>query len=181
MEKKIWYHRLMLYQNLMTSDNERLGKIVIESQQEQNGNNWYSYTVKIAGKLGIQLEWIDTMAKAKFMKEVKKRIEERIGKEMREKEEKYKKMRHQIEQGFGRKKYLMEMGIKEASDTIRRRLEMIDIGNNLGKNRKCKKCNTKETIEHMIECRRSGLEKNKIIKEWLKETEDITIIKKINE
>ena len=71
MEKKIWYHRLMLYQNMMTSDNERLVKIVIESQQEQNGNNWYSYTVKIAGKLGIQLEWIETMVKAKWKKEVK--------------------------------------------------------------------------------------------------------------
>ena len=71
MEKKIWYHRLMLYQNMMTSDNERLGTIVIESQQEQNGNNWYSYTVKIAGKLGIQLEWIETMVKAKWKKEVR--------------------------------------------------------------------------------------------------------------
>ncbi len=38
------------------------------------------------------------------------------------------------------------MGIKEASQTIKRRLEMIDIGNNFGKGRICS-CGQKETSE----------------------------------
>ena len=57
-----------------------------------------------------------------------------------------------------KKRYLNKMGIKEASRTVRRRLEtsgleMYNIGNNLGKERKWE-CGEKETSEHLIECRR---------------------------
>ena len=55
-------------------------------------------------------------------------------------------MRHQTNKGFQRKGYLREMGVREASTTLRRRLEMLDLGNNLGNDRKCKKCNVKEDI-----------------------------------
>ena len=72
-----------------------------------------------------------------------------------------------------RKRYLNEMGIKEASRTVRRRLEMYDIGNNLGKERKCE-CGEKETSEHLIECRRRKVkEEEKIKVEWLRETDNI--------
>ena len=47
------------------------------------------------------------------------------------------------------------MGIKEVSETLMRRLEMTDIGNNWGKERKCK-CGEKETTEHLIECKIEG-------------------------
>ena len=58
------------------------------------------------------------------------------------------------------------MGIKEASRTIIRRLEMLDIGNNFGKEKRCI-CGEKETTEHLIICEN---QKEKIQKEWIKET-----------
>ena len=59
----------MLYQNTITSDNERLGKIVIQIQKKQNGNNWYSNTEKYSRKTG------DTMRKDR--KYGKNKVDER--------------------------------------------------------------------------------------------------------
>ena len=55
---------------------------------------------------------------------------------------------------------------------------MLDVVNNQGKNRKCNKCKEKETTEHILECQREGME---IRTEWLKETTDINIVRKVNE
>ena len=71
------------------------------------------------------------------------------------------------------------MGIEEAVTTLRRRLEMVDTGNNLRNNKKCKKCDEKDTTEHIIECRDSSKELG-VKTEWLKETDDIKIIRKVN-
>ena len=70
------------------------------------------------------------------------------------------------------------MSVTEAGNTIRRRLEMQDIGNNRGKDRKCI-CGEKETTEHIIECSKVKFKKE-IKKGWLKETEDIKKIRKVN-
>ncbi len=57
-------------------------------------------------------------------------------------------MRHQADQKFERKRYLKEKKIGEGS---KRRLEMLDIKNNMGNGRKCK-CGEKDTSEHLITC-----------------------------
>ena len=41
------------------------------------------------------------------------------------------------------------MGLREVTKTMKRRLEMIDIRNNLGRDRKCKS-GEKEEIEHIV-------------------------------
>ena len=70
------------------------------------------------------------------------------------------------------------MGIREASDTVKRRLEMLDIGNNLGNDRKCL-CKEKETSEHLVQCRIRGV--SKVQEEWLKETNDLQKIRRVNQ
>ena len=70
------------------------------------------------------------------------------------------------------------MGIKETSPTNRRKLEMMDIKNNLGKNRKCERYNEKESTEHVMEFSGS-LERDNIKREWLRETKDI--IRRVND
>ena len=67
------------------------------------------------------------------------------------------------------------MGIEEASKTMRRRLEMINIGNNMGNGIVCE-CGEKETSEHIVECR--GKKEVKV--EWLKETDDLRKIRSMN-
>ena len=130
----------MLYQNLITSDDQRLGKKVIVEQKKSNEEGWYKQTERIASELGIDIERAEKDTKAVWKKELKKLIEEKMDKELEEKAQQYRKMRHQIGQKFERKKYLTEMGIEEAVTTLRRRLEMVDTGNNLRNNKKCKKC-----------------------------------------
>ena len=50
-----------------------------------------------------------------------------------------------------RQKYLEEEGIKTAREMIKTKLEMWDIGNNLGKERVCW-CGELESTEHILEC-----------------------------
>ena len=73
------------------------------------------------------------------------------------------------------------MGIKEANETLRRRTEMTDVGNNMGRNRRCLTCGKKETIEHLIECRNQHKEQEEEARlEWLKEVDDLKVIRKMN-
>ena len=55
---------------------------------------------------------------------------------------------------------------------------MLDIGNNYGKDRTCK-CGEKETTEHLIMCSRENGKEIDI--EWIKETNEIQKIRKVNE
>ncbi len=71
------------------------------------------------------------------------------------------------------------MKIGEASKTLKRRLEMLDIGNNMGNGRKCK-CGEKETSEHLIRCEKD-LQEGKVKLDWLKETNNLEKIRKVNE
>ncbi len=144
----------------MKSDGNRLGKQVIKEQMKCKGRNWFKYTKSLAEGVGVKLERVLEPSKEQWKREVKTKIQQCLEREAREKESEYKKMRHQKEQKFERKRYLREMGIKEASQTIKRRLEMIDIGNNFGKGRICS-CGEKETSGHVIEC------ENEIQVEWL--------------
>ena len=165
----------------MTSDEERLGRVITEKQMEKSESNWYNHTKKIARKLGVNLEIVKKITKEKWKKMVKEKILGEIEKEMEEKEKETKKMRHQIGQKFERKKYLREMGIKEANETLRRRTEMTDVGNNMGRNRRCLTCGKKETIEHLIECRNQHKEQEEEASlEWLKEVDDLKVIRKMN-
>ena len=100
------------------------------------------------GRLGIDMEAIRTETKAKWKRTVKERIDEELVKRTKVKEKKMKKLRHGG--GFGKKKgYVRRMGLREVTKTMKRRLEMIDIGNNLGRDIKCK-CGEKEEIEQII-------------------------------
>ena len=50
------------------------------------------------------------------------------------------------------RKIVTESNLKEAKNLLRTKLEMNDIGNNWGKERKCGKCDEKETTEHILVC-----------------------------
>ena len=109
---------------------------------------------------------------------VKRKIYEKIEETAKLTEKEKRKMRHQIEQTFVRKPYLQGLGVQEASRTIRRRLEMYEVGNNMGKGRICR-CGIKETVEHVINCAGIQME-DRIRKEWLKEVKDVEKIRKVN-
>ena len=176
----IRYHRLMLYQSMMDSKDERLGKSIIVMQKEsKRRDNWYGGTEEAAREVKVRLEWAKEMKKERWKKTIKEKICKKVIEDIKEKESSSRKMRHQKGQTWERKEYLKEMSVEEASRTMRRRLEMLDIGNNWGKQRKCR-CGEKESSEHMIACK-LNTDKIKVKEEWLKETEDLEKIRKVNE
>ena len=61
-------------------------------------------------------------------------------------------LRHQEGQKFIRQKYLAECGIAEASEIMKTKLEMWDLGKNFGNERKCICEEKEETTEHILEC-----------------------------
>eukprot|EP00111_Clytia_hemisphaerica_P001146 TCONS_00003266-protein len=89
-------------------------------------------------------------------------------------------MRHQSGQRFERKGYIRKMGLKEASETMRRRLEMIDVGNNFGRKKTCRLCEEKESTEHLIECRRTTARVELTVTS-LKKTGYLNVIKQTNQ
>ena len=175
-EMQIAYQRLMLYHLMVNADDGRLGKQVIMAQRDDDYPGWTQETERIARKLEIDLDSANGKVKSKWKREVKEKIEKQLKEQANGKIT--KKLRHQKEQSYNRKVYLKEMGVTEASNTLRRRLKMMDIGNNRGNQRKCK-CGKEETIEHVMDC--EHIENNKEIRtEWLKETERISIIRDTN-
>ena len=70
------------------------------------------------------------------------------------------------------------MSVFEVAGTIKRRLEMRDVGNNLGKRRKCR-CGEEEKTEHIIECQTNrGI--GRVKEEWIKEVEKWEDIREMN-
>ena len=62
------------------------------------------------------------------------------------------KLRH-LKGKFERQEYSKQVGIKEASEWIRVRLEIKDIGKNQGQGRTCVGCGREnESTEHILQC-----------------------------
>ena len=171
----------MLYENMVKSGRKILGgEILINQREEGKENNWYGRTKQIALEMDIQIEEAEEMCKKEWKRIVKEQINKAIEGKLVEKEREQRKMRHQIGQKFEKKGYLKKIGIAEASNMIRRRLEMLDVGNNQGKQRQCRYWKEKEETEHMIKCKGMKTEW-RIEKSWLKETDNLNIMRKVNE
>ena len=156
MRSRIVYKRLMLYHNISHSENERLGKKIIEQQKEyQVEGSWYTETAKMAAEYDVDINKVEeNISKSEWKKLVKDKIEKRMIKVSNCKKETMSKLKVQRKQPFERQKYLEEKGITQASEIIKTKLSMWDIGNNLGiTNRQCAACNKEnETLEHIVAC-----------------------------
>ena len=136
----------------MNSENNRLGKKIVLAQKEIVGENWTTETERIGRKYGMEMEEVDKVKKSEWKKELKKRIASEIENVWKDRCVKMKKLRHGKKSKFGKKDYLTKSSTEEASEYLCIRLEMKDIGNNQGKERKCM-CGEKESVEHLSECK----------------------------
>ena len=138
---------------LLLLRDDRLCKKVVEEQKRMAYENcWYSELERVAKKLMINLEDVNTLKKSQWKKTIKDKIQEFVEKESEEKIQSMRKLRHQKGQKFTRQKYLTEYGIAEASEIMKTKLEMWDLGKNMGNARKCICEVEEETTEHVIEC-----------------------------
>jgi hypothetical protein len=163
-KERLKYRKIMLYHNLINSNNNRLAKrLVMEQREQQEDDTFYETVKEMLLTLGINISEVNKMTKAA----VKKMVKERIGERMVTifKETKMKKLRFIKDPvTFERKKYLVVMDAKSAINVLKLRLNMMEIyGNykgNLTMERLCPLCKAEEdTTEHLLTCKEIGQDK----------------------
>ena len=109
------------------------------------------------------------MKKSDWKKMIKIQLKKDIEKQTMKIEKTSSKMRHQKNQKYERQKYLGETGMKNAKEIVRTKLEMWDLGKNLGNDRKCICGDNEEIIEHILDCKKVKeiLNDRDTKKEWI--------------
>ena len=158
-EERLKYRKIMLYQNLVQSDDNRLAKNIVVGQKQDAEKDTFYETVKVMTRsLDIDVDSVDAMSKEELKKEIKKQI----GKKMVvvvNNQLHLRKMRFVKEQiDFKRRRYIEEMDAPAAVQVLKTRLNMIPIYGNykgdLSLSRPCPLCKLEDdTTEHMITCK----------------------------
>lgn len=152
----ITYKRLMLYHNIMNSDEDRPAKKIVK-YQEKSGHEkcWFGNLKKEGEDIGIEVteERAKRMMKSEWKKEVKEKIERIVKKKTEEAKRSSRKMRF-IKEGSG--KYLSggEVFGEDAKMAMKIRLNMVTwISDNVGGDDVCPLCEkAADTTEHVFEC-----------------------------
>ena len=106
MEGRIAYVKLMLYHNIMRSNKRRVLKnLVKEQEKEERETTWLAGIKREMKRYNIKLKVEDTL-KSNWKREVKKKINEVMEKEIRQKCFNSKKARFVREDQYKRKEYL---------------------------------------------------------------------------
>ena len=133
-KEKIVYKKIMLLHNILRSDDERIiKKIVLTQDRYQMPGSWYTNLKEEARtyEINVTVECIVAKSKAMLKKEVKSKIEGYIEKQMKEKHT--PKMRSVIMGTFGRKSYLEgELSKEEVTKALKIKLHMVQAQANYG-------------------------------------------------
>ena len=150
----ITYKRMMLYHNIMNSDDNRQIKDVVREQEASGYDKcWFGNLKKEGEDIGkaVSEDLVRGKKKSLWKREVKQKIEMAVRKEMEEKKKGSKKMRFLGKSGNDT--YLNEVFNEDARLAMKIRLNMVDwIGSNFGKEDRCPVCGEEDTTEHVFEC-----------------------------
>ena len=158
-EERLKYRKIMLYHNLMNSDDRRITKnMILEQKLSEDDDTFFETTRKMAETLNIDINEIDGMTKAAL----KRKLKEEIGKSMLQtiSHVKMRKLRFIGEPSkFERSPYIEKMDAVAAIQVIKIRLNMLPIyGNykgNLALMRPCPLCGeVDDTTEHLVSCKK---------------------------
>ena len=150
----ITYKRLMLYHNIVNSDDKRVIKGLVK-EQEKSGYKycWYGNVKEDGKKIGVEVneETVKGKLKSKWKKEVKSKIGKVFEEEVERRKLESKKMR------FLQKKavdtYLQEVFNQDAVTAMMIRTNMIGwIDDNYGGNGRCPLCGEMDSTEHVFAC-----------------------------
>ena len=152
---RIEYKKLMIFQNIIQSEEKRLIKEIIEDQiRAPYSKCWGKSILEICEKYNVRVQEIRDWTKMQFKREIKKRINERIEKELEEKKKDMKKLR--FTNGVNKMNYINELKANEAITVMKTRLNMLDLkANYRGKYNedKCELCKSEEdNTEHLFAC-----------------------------
>ena len=155
MRGRLAYRKMMLFHNILTSDDKRVIKKILHIQkQEERETTWYSSVQKEIRKYGIELD-APTSLKSRWKKHVKRKINEQMEKEIRQKCESMTKGRSVMYDEYNKKDYLGNVNMVETKKILRVRTHMSMLPANYkeGGEGICLLCNDgKGVIEHYFEC-----------------------------
>ena len=152
---QVLYQKMMLFHLMMNSEDSRQAKRILEEQEKRGEDfGFYGNCRKCAASMGVNVKAVKEKKKEDWKKMIKEKINIMMNVEFKLRKVQSTKLRHltQNDKGWGQADYLKELGISNATEVLKTRLEMRDIGRNFGKERVCKGCGEEETTEHLLEC-----------------------------
>ena len=173
MRGRIAYKKLMLYHNIITSDDRRVVKNMIELQKEmKRPTTWHSSIQAEIETYKIELK-ADESLKSTWKKHVKMKIGERMEKVVREECLKMRKTRTVVNDNYEKKQYLSNTNLVNTKKIMRTRLHMTKIpGNYKGRGEgTCLLCEKeKGSTEHYVD---NCPNVSQLVKAWGVESSDI--------
>lgn len=153
---RLVYRKLMLYHNIMTSEDDRLVKGVIEQQKGKKGS--FYEDVQVLGE-ELNLKDIHEMEKAELKTAIKNEVKKRMKKEIEVAAEGSTKLRFIRTTEFQQASYFQHYGSEDAKLILKMRLNMVDVYGNfkgdITKKRLCSHCKEHlDTTEHLVQCRK---------------------------
>ncbi len=177
MQGRLDYRKLMLYQNIVTSDDKRVIKKIIEVQKKHyRPTTWYGSITRIINKYGIDLEAENTL-KSQWKKHVKQKIGEKMEIEIREKCAAMSKARTVKSDTYEKKEYLRTASFYDSKKILKTRLHMSKLPGNYkgGGEGICPLCNReKGNYEHYFNCRYT----RQLVQEWDVSEKDLESLEK---
>ena len=156
----ITYKRMMLYHNIVNSDDSREIQHLVKAQEISGYDECWFGNLR---KEGLEIDMIidegkvKGKQKSKWKEEVKSKINEAVAKRMRDKKKTSKKMRFLNTSGCNT--YLTEVYNDDARLALKIRLNMVDwIQGNFGGKGNCPMCGGEDTTEHVFECNNERLD-----------------------
>ena len=155
----IIYKRLMLYHNLIHSEERRVARKIVINQINGKGKGytWYGGVEEWLNKLELtgSEEEVLKITKSKWKKEVKEQLDKWVKEELEEKKKQMKKLR--FTNTNGRQEYIEKCKMEQVKKIMKFRLNMTELKSNFKgkyKDTICPACEEEEeTTEHVIECK----------------------------
>ena len=184
MEEKLMYRKMILYHNIIHSDEDRLCRKIIKDQEKSNEEDtFYHETKQCFNKIGIDIKEVDDMLKSQLKIAIKERLNNRmigvIKNAMRMTKSRFQSVSSTLE----RKKYILNLPGTESLKTMKTRLNMQPVYGNfkcdITKERLCQHCGEEDdTTEHLVSCKIFG---SRLDPEMLKNEENCELWKQINQ
>ena len=163
----ITYKRLMVYHNLMNSDEERVAKHIVKEQEKSGYEECWFGNVKREGEsIGIEVNERAVLGKMKsqWKKQVKKKVRKAFEAELETKKQQERKLRFLGKKGS--ETYLKEIHNDDARQAVKIRLNMVEwIERNYGRVGDCPLCGEEDSTEHVFACESGGNESGVSVKD----------------
>lgn len=157
MEYVIHYKRLMVYHNILHSNESRIVRKIVADQKTYDMRKClYEDVMKGAEKLKIDMSTVDieTIKKSQLKRLIKYKMQRLVEEDFKTTALKMSKLRFLIGKPFQQSNYTDKCEMKDVTELMMVRLNMIQVCDNYGQKVSCMMCNDDkpDTTEHLMVC-----------------------------